>query len=623
MRPLPYPALLGLLLLLLAIPARLQAQADDDRPNIVWIMSEDNSKHYLQLFDPAGAATPHIEQLAQSGVVFDRAFSNAPVCSVARTTLITSCYGPRIGTQFHRRSKLAAMPPGLQMFPAYLRSAGYYTTNNSKKDYNAVEGKQVWDASSNKASWRNRPTAQTPFFHVQTFGMSHESSLHFSQAKMQSEATSHPPDAVSLPAYFPDTPTFRYTHARYLDRMQTIDAAVGELVAKLEADGVLEDTFVFYFGDHGGVLPRSKGYVYESGLHVPLVVRIPEKWKSLSDFPAGSRTNGFVEFVDFGPTVLQLAGVEVPSGVDGKPFLGKSVTAADVNARDETFGYADRFDEKYDLVRSLRVGRFKYIRNYEAFQPDGLQNNYRYNMLAYQDWRERFQAGELNDTQSQFFRAKPVEALYDIQTDPHEVHNLAADPQHRETLQQLRSRLQQRLKAMPDLSFFPESVLVDQAMENPVAFGQQQASRIARLIDTVDACLLPTPQAVDKLHDALQSADPLQRMWALVACSCLGRDAAPLADAAARLLSDDSNRLTRVRAAQFLAILGELDPAPTIYSELASTKSEVEALEILNVAVFVRDALQPDRPIDPARLRFGFPVGPKSEVQRRVEYLQR
>ncbi len=623
MRRLPCPALL-ILLAIFSLPARLSCQASAaDRPNIVWIMSEDNSKHYLQLFDPAGAATPQIERLAQSGVVFDRAFSNAPVCSVARTTLITSCYGPRIGTQFHRRAQLAAMPEGLQMFPAYLRAAGYYTTNNSKKDYNAIEGKQVWDASSGKASWRNRPSDNTPFFHVQTFGMSHESSLHFSVAKMQSEATQHAADAVSLAPYFPDTPTFRYTHARYLDRMQTIDAAVGELVAKLEADGLLEDTFVFYFGDHGGVLPRSKGYVYESGLHVPLVVRIPENWKSLSAFPAGSRSGGFVEFVDFGPTVLNLAGVEVPEGVDGKPFLGPAVTAADVNARDETFGYADRFDEKYDLVRSLRVGRFKYIRNYEAFNPDGLQNNYRYNMLAYQDWRTRFQAGELNDTQSQFFRSKPVEALYDLENDPHEVHNLASDPQHQDTLRRLRNRLQQRLKAMPDLSFLPESVLVDQAMDNPVAFGQQQAPRIARLIDTVDACLLPTPQAVDTLRDALQSADPLQRMWALVACSCLGQAAAPLADVAARLHTDDSHRLTRVRAAQFLAILGKRDPVPTIYRELANTPSEVEALEILNIAVFCRDALQPSRTIDPERLRFGFSVPPKSEVQRRVEYLQR
>ncbi|QEG43060.1 sulfatase-like hydrolase/transferase [Roseimaritima ulvae] len=623
MRPLPSPALL-VLLVLLAISARLQAQVSAaDRPNIVWIMSEDNSKHYLRLFDPAGAATPQIEKLAQSGVVFDRAFSNAPVCSVARTTLITSCYGPRIGTQFHRRSKLAAMPEGLQMFPAYLRAAGYYTTNNSKKDYNAIEGAEVWDASSGKASWRNRPSDETPFFHVQTFGMSHESSLHFGAAKMQSEATQHDPDAVQLAPYFPDTPTFRYTHARYLDRMQTIDTSVGQLIAKLEADGVLEDTFVFYFGDHGGVLPRSKGYVYESGLHVPLVVRIPKNFKSLSAFAAGSRTAGFVEFVDFGPTVLSLAGVEVPEGVDGKPFLGKSITAAEVNARDETLGYADRFDEKYDFVRSLRVGPFKYIRNYEAFQPDGLQNNYRYRMLAYQDWRTRYHAGELNDMQSQFFRSKPVEALYDIENDPHETRNLAADPQHRETLLRLRGRLQQRMKAMPDLSLFPESELVQQAMDNPVAFGQQQQPRISRLLDTVDACLLPAPQAVDTLRTALDSTDPLQRMWALVACSSMGTDAAALAEIAKRLHTDDPHRLTRVRAAQFLAILGRLDPAPTIYRELASTNSEVEALEILNVAVFCRDALPSPQTIDADRLRFSFKVSPKSEVQRRVEYLQR
>ncbi|MGB7327180.1 MAG: sulfatase, partial [Rubripirellula sp.] len=304
--------------------AKAQTPTTPARPNVVWIMSEDNSAEYLRHFDASGAPAPHIEALAKHGITFDRAFSNAPVCSVARTTLITSCYGPRIGTQFHRRSHLAAMPESVRMFPAYLREAGYYTTNHSKEDYNAADrdADTVWSDSSNRASWKNRPAKTTPFFHVETTGVSHESRLHFPESHVQSKPTTTDPDSIKLQPYFPDTPLFRYTRARYHDRMMEVDEHVGKIVADLKQAGELENTFIFYFGDHGGVLPRSKGYVYESGLRVPLVVRVPEQFKSATSRSLGDRTNGFVEFVDFGPTVLSLAGIPTPANVDGKPFMG-------------------------------------------------------------------------------------------------------------------------------------------------------------------------------------------------------------------------------------------------------------------------------------------------------------
>ncbi|MFV2068013.1 MAG: sulfatase, partial [Pirellulales bacterium] len=435
-----------------------------DRPNVVWIVSEDNSTHYLEHFFEGGAKAPQIEALAAHGLTFDHAFSNAPVCSVARTTLATACYGPRIGTQFHRRYKIAPMPEGLRMFPAYLRDAGYYTTNNSKKDYNAVEGEGVWDESSRKASWRHRPDKSQPFFHMQSHPASHESSLHFSQGVYANEATTTDPASVTLADYFPDTPLFRYTHARYLDRMAIIDGIVADTVAKLKEDGLLEDTFIFYFGDHGGVLPRSKGYLYESGLHVPLVVRVPKNFQHLVDANVGDRVDGFASFIDFGPTVLNLAGVDVPSPVDGKPFLGKGVSMDEVNARDESFGYADRFDEKYDLIRSIRKGKYQYIRHYQPYLPDGLQNNYRYKMLAYKEWRALFQAGKLSGPQRQFFQPKAVEALFDVEADPHEVNNLADDPKYADLLTGLRARLQEIVNTTQD------PVLATEALNSVVFF---------------------------------------------------------------------------------------------------------------------------------------------------------
>jgi len=588
-----------------------------ERPNVVWIVSEDNSVHYLEHFFAGGAKAPSIEALAKHGLTFNHAFSNGPVCSVARTTLATACYGPRIGTQFHRRYEMAPMPEGLRMFPAYLRDAGYYTTNNSKKDYNAVEGNGVWDESSRQASWRNRSNKSQPFFHMESHGQSHESSLHFKQTTYENEKTATDPNSVRLADYFPDTPLFRYTHARYHDRMAVIDGIVADTVAKLKEDGLLEDTFVFYFGDHGGVLPRSKGYAYESGLHVPLIVRVPENFKHLADDEVGGRIDGFVSFIDFGPTVLQLAGVDIPGQVDGKAFLGKGVSMKEVNARDESFGYADRFDEKYDLIRSIRKGKYQYIRNYQPYLPDGLQNNYRYKMLAYEEWRELFKAGKLSGPQLQFFQPKPVEALFDVEADPHEVNNLAGDSRYADVLAELRARLREIVKDLPDLSFYPESYLVTNAMENPVEFGQGHKAEIAKLVDGADLALLPYEKAKPKLQEAIECDDPMIRYWAAMACSSFGEQAADLAGCVKPLLKDDCP-IVRVRAAEFLGIIGEQNPQPILTEIVNTTQDSVLATEALNSIVFFRDFFQDRYPVDRSDFQ---PASKGGDIDDRLNYI--
>ena len=294
----------------------------DEQPNFVWIISEDNSTHYMELFDPHGIATPNIALMADEGIRFTRAFSNAPVCSVARSTLISSCYGPRTGAQFHRRSRLVPLPQGVEMFPHYLKQAGYYTTNNSKEDYNYIKGEGVWDESSRTAHWTGREAGQ-PFFHKESHPVSHESRLHFKEELMETYRPVCDPDSVFLFPNHPDTDLFRFTSAYYRDKMLAVDSIVGRVIQQLEEEDLLESTFVFYFGDHGGVLPGSKGYLYETGLHVPLVVRVPKKFRHLVDLKRGESSDEFVSFVDFGPTLLELAGIEIPGGVDGRPFLGK------------------------------------------------------------------------------------------------------------------------------------------------------------------------------------------------------------------------------------------------------------------------------------------------------------
>jgi len=588
-----------------------------DRPNFVWIVSEDNSIHYLRHFFPGGAGAPAIESLAAHGLTFDHAFSNAPVCSVARTTLATCCYGPRIGTQFHRRYQLAPMPEGLNMFQAYLRRSGYYTTNNSKKDYNAIEGDGVWDESSRTASWRNRPDKAQPFFHMQSHPVSHESSLHFSRENYENQKTAADPQAVPLADCYPDTRLFRYTHARYLDRMADVDRIVADTVSQLEEDGLLEDTFVFYFGDHGGVLPASKGYLFDRGLHVPLVIRIPQNFRNLVDASLGERIKGSVSFIDFGPTVLHLAGITPPSQVDGRPFLGTGVHRQELNSRDESFGYADRFDEKYDLVRSLHKGKFHYLRCYQPYLPDGLQNNYRYKNLAYTEWRDLWKAGKLSGPALSFYEAKPVEQLYDLETDPYETRNLAGDPKFAKTLVDLRDRLQRIVKQLPDLSFYPESFLVKNAMSNPVVFGQEHRRHIERLVDIADLALLPYDEARSEIRAALRSPDPMQRYWGAMVCSAFGQEALELVSQVEPLAAD-THPIVRLRALEFLGIIGRRNPQPELAEIVNTCDDPVLATEVLNSIVFFRDFYDGKYPIQRSDLH---PVCEGADIDVRLNYI--
>ena len=603
--------LLSLCALLLLAGGAMAAK----RPNFVFLVSEDNSIHYLKLYG-YGATTPNIEALAKDGLTFNHAFSCSPVCSVARSTLATSLLAPRAGFQYHRKSALATLPKGYLPWSAVLRQAGYYTANNAKTDYNFVHNmKELWDESARSASWRKRADGQ-PFFYMQSFGQSHESSLHFSRQVFENEKTKHDPAKVTLAPYHPDTPIFRYTHARYLDRIQTIDTQLGNVVKQLTADGLLEDTFIFYFGDHGGVLPRGKGYAYESGLHVPLVVRIPKNFAHLVDHQRGTRTDGFVSFIDFGPTVLNLAGLKPHALADGRAFLGKGTSAKELAARDEVFGYADRFDEKYDLVRTLRKGKYTYIRNLQGFYPDALQNNYRYRMLAFTEWRELANAGKLNEAQMQFHQRRPAEQLFDVEADPHEVNNLAADPKHAAVLADLRERMQQKLRDIHDLSFFPENFMVQNALKDGVAFGKFNHKEINRLADIADLALLPFAKARKPLAAALKAKPPMELYWACTTASVIGEEARPLVPLVKKLLRHE-NLMVRMRAAEFLGSIRAADPMPTLLGVLNTAKTEQELMLTFNAVVYLRD--YKGYKFDAAKLDLQFTGG---EVVRRTSYLE-
>ncbi|KGK00086.1 sulfatase-like hydrolase/transferase [Thalassotalea sp. ND16A] len=557
-----------------------------DKPNFVWIVSEDNSIHYQNLFFDGGATTPHIAELAKKGLKFTHAFSNAAVCSSARSTLATGVYGPRIATHYHRGLKKTKLPKDWPLFQVLLNEAGYYSSNNYKKDYNFKAPQSIWHDSSKKASWRNRPDKSSPFFHMESHSASHESRMHFSEQSIDSKKLKHQANSVKLFPYFPDTAVFRYSHAYYLDKQLEIDRIVGETINKLKQDNLMDDTFIFYFGDHGGVLPRSKGYLYESGLHVPLVVYVPKNFRHLVDFELGKEVKGFVSFVDFAPTLLKLAGLDHPEYIDGKAFLGIGVNGKEVNNRDITFGYADRFDEKFDMVRSVRKGQYKYIRNYQGYYPDGLHNNYRYGQLAYKQWRKLNNEGKLNDIQSQFFQPRPAEQLFDIEADPHEVNNLADQPKYQQKMTQLRRYLNQQAKTMPDLSFYPESELIKKANSDLIGFAKNHQDDIAALVDIADLAVKPYKLVADELKQHLSSNNEWHRYWALINANMFGEQAKGLTEVITPLLQDKSV-MVRIRAAEFLGQITQINPMPTLAKIIATEQSPGVVLAALNTVTYL------------------------------------
>ena len=592
-----------------------QVKAKRDKPNIVFLISEDNSKHFMKLFDPNGVETPNIEKMLQSGLLYPNAFSNAPVCSVARSTLISGTLTTRTGMYLHRKIKLAPMPEGLEMFPAYLRKAGYYTTNNYKKDYNAVENENVWDNSSNKATWQNRPDKNQPFFHQETFHESHESRLHFSNDVMANHKVTDDPTQVFLFPQFPNTPLFRYTVAYHRDKIREIDAWIGKKIDELAVSGELENTFIFYFGDHGGVLPGSKGYLFETGLNVPLVVRIPENYKHLSPYKPKEKPQAFVSFIDFAPTVLHLAGLEVPEQMDGSPFLGEGLKKANLESRDETYGHADRFDEKYEMLRSIRKGKWKYIRSYQPYYPDGLQNNYRYKMMAFASWKDLYKEGQLNTEQAAFFREKPVERLYNLEDDPYEINNLAGE--EKEVLKELRDRLNTWMMEKNDLGFFPENILVNRALGDPVAFGIKHHDKIKQLIEIADWATEDWMKVKDNVLEMVQDGDELERYWAYSVACTFGEEVEPdyhkFPD-----FKNEAIPIVQLSAITLSGRVGATNPMPALIEWLNQSKDPVANLIALNTLVYFKDHTLYGTNFNSDNLQL---LAENEEVIRRLKYL--
>lgn len=567
-------------------------EAPHERPNFVWFMAEDISKHYLSLYNDGkeGVATPNVEKLAAEGIVFNNAYCNAPVSSAARSTLITGCYAPRLGVSFHRKLQKMPMPEGLNMFPSYLRKAGYHTSNATKTDYNCFLDKTAWDVVEGKiGEWRNRPDKRKPFFHVYTNAVTHEGKLQFKKNAVKEVPVHNNPASVTIHPYHPDTELFRYTYATFYDRIQDSDTALGELIEMLKTDGELDNTFVFYFGDNGGSLPGTKGYTTEGGLQVPLVVYVPRKWREFLPVKVGQRVDGFVSFMDLGPTLLHLAGITVPEGIDGTPFLGEDISLKQLNDRDEVYGYGDRFDELYAFNRTVRKGRFKYSRNFQPYHSKSLYALYRYKQAAFREWKELYAKGMLNEIQKRFFEPQGAEELYDLSVDPYETKNLATVPVYRSTLENLRILLKGKLLEENDLGFYPECVWLEQGSQNPTGFGKKKKDKIKIYSDIADLEMASFKDAKPAISKALNSSDPVERYWGATVCASFGGEAVSLYKEL-ELLTVDTQAFVRSRAIVALSRMGKVNPVPLMKEALQIAGSGAESLLILNDITYLQES---------------------------------
>ena len=589
-----------------------------ERPNFVWYMTEDLSKHYLKLYneDGNGAPSPNLEKMAKEGIIFDNAFSNAPVSSAARSTLFTSCYGTRLGISLHRKSRLVDLPEDINMFPTYLRRAGYHTSNASKTDYNCQTDNEAWDIINGKiGDWRKRKDKNQPFFHVRTNAVTHEGHLHFTLDDFKNKKTETDPNSVSIHPIHPDTPLFRYTYATFYDCIMESDRELGKLINMLKEDGELDNTFIFYFGDNGGSLPGTKGYTNELGLNVPLVVYVPEKWRKLLPVKIGEHTKGFVSFVDLGPTIMHLAGIDIPQNIDGTPVLGKDISKKDMESKNTAYCYGDRYDEAYAINRTYRKGNIKYSRNFLPHHPKSLYVGYRYKQAAFREWSDMYNAGKLNKIQERFFLPQGSEELYDLSIDPFETNNLINNPKYSDVLKEMRNELKNKLTKDLDLGFIPECVWIEKGYKDPVKYAQSRKDDIKRYSDLIDLQIKPIAQTKDEIKKALHSEDDVTRYWAATVCASYGEKADIFRKDLEKLLSDN-HPFVSSRALAALNNFSKQDNVTGIKKLLKQAKSGPESLSILNDAAYIKWKTGNNINISMSDI-----VKPATSIEWRIDYL--
>jgi arylsulfatase A-like enzyme len=556
-----------------------------DRPNILWLTSEDNNVNWVGCYGNPHAETPNIDALAAEGFQYMHCYSNAPVCAPSRSTWITGVHAISMGTH-PMRSRYPIPHDRIKYYPDLLKDAGYYVGNARKTDYNigGRDDKSAWD--TDKVNWRKLKSTQ-PFFQVINSTKSHES-----KAFGDVDKSKHSPAEVRLAEYHPDITVIRQNYAHYHDQVKKMDADIGKALAQLEANGLAENTIVIHNSDHGGVIARSKRFLFNSGTHCPLIIRIPEKFKHLRPGKPGTKVYDLVSFIDMTKTWLTICGAKTPDYLQGKVFLGPNR-----KSRDYHVSFRTRMDERCDNVRAIRDTKFLYIRNYMPYAPWGQHLNYLWTMKATQAWEQHHKDGKTNAITGRFFGTKPMHELYDTSVDPDNVHNLVDDPEFAADVTRLSEALDAWQLKHFDSGLLPESELVKRAEDAGVTiydYVRDSGRYDIKRYQEVSAIALqsePTKADQQACLKALKDSDGGVRYWAMVGLFNMQKQFAPDLDLVRDYLKDESHHV-RAMAAWVLYRAGEKTTAIDCWNSMLS-ESSYASLKVFNIIDWIGDGTEP------------------------------
>jgi len=578
--------LLGISLLsfgFIAMHDNVYSQDEQDRPNILWLTTEDHGPH-LGVYGDKYAHTPAMDAFAEKSLRYNIAWSDAPVCAPARTAIITGVYPTSLGGE-HMRSDVT-LPEFMKKYPVLLRKAGYYTTNNSKTDYNVTGHETVWHESSPEAHYRNREEGQ-PFFAIFNFMESHESRI-----RNRTELPHHDPDEAPIPPYHPDTPEVRRDWAQYYHSIYEADRRIQEKLDELEAEGLADETIVFIYSDHGSGMPGHKRWPNNQGLHVPLILHVPDKYQHLApeEYLPGRGSDRPVGFSDLAPTLLSIIGTEPPDWMQGKAFMGLH----EDEPRNQLFGFRGRMDERYDFIRSVRNDRYIYIRNYMPHLIYGQYIGYMWITVTTQVWDQMYQAGELEWPQTYFWEPKPEEELYDLKNDPYEVNNLADSDEHRYIKEELQGALRDHMITTRDAGFLHEGEMHRRANEHDLTIYEMAQDDtlypLERIIDFAEVAATRDMSALSQVLKGIEDDDPAIRYWSVLGVLIRGEEAFSTASEQICVALNDENPIVQVSAAKVLVEFGSAEEKRTAVErllELAPADKEnafisIAALNILS-----------------------------------------
>ena len=482
-----------------------------ERPNILWVTFEDTSSYEFGCYGNKDVHTPNADSLAAQGIQFMNAWSVAPQSSPARSSLITGCYAPTYGMDVH---PVSYDTPVDIFFPQRLREAGYYCTNNSKTHYNSTNNnKACWDECTKTASYNSPKRGKDqPFFAVFNTVTSHMGRIRTFHTDGRRDYTKEGiyTELLTLPSYVPDLPEVRSDYAGHLEAVQDVDTWLGFFLKDLKDKGLDDNTIIFFFSDHGGCVPRGKGYLYESGLKVPLIAYFPEKWKHLANGKSG-KDNSLVNFTDLGPTVLSLAGVKPTKNMQGKAIFGEYASKEE---RKVQFAFAANQLHHFMPVRAVTDGHIKYMRSYIPYRQFALRNYYQWGMPSNKAW-DKLVLGNHNTNPdwALTFDAHPAEMLFDLDKDPGELHDLSSSPEYAEVLAKMRNELSNHIRNTHDLGFFLPTSRTGHVLYDVVRKEKYPMEELYKLVEAAgigDIASLPL------FEKAIASSHRDMRFWGAV-----------------------------------------------------------------------------------------------------------